>query len=464
LVWNDDRPAPKIWNDNFKRRERNMSNTELKKVKGRVQNKHNTEAEWLKSVYVDGDRDNGFVEHPFIPLAGELIIYDPDSVDGHPRFKIGDPDDREGGRRNVDQLPFVDEDLSKYQTKNDESLKTTSKEIVGAINELNEKIGPNETGAAIVQVESEADIPDDGTKLYRYTNADGELSHLVEVIEAYHAGGENQIFEKTTTANGGSVLNATTILTHFDPSLSNFVTFGAMTEVYALHYAMPFSGIRIGKSKGIGTMEVNMQQEGILTFRKYFGYNGSTGAVTSYDADSVVVIDGTTYNFTDDTTELALSLSAGPHTITSFDGSSGRIILASFVFSGEEYYTYDKSQYLARLSDVDSAKGELLGASDKANTILGVKSKAESAATTANSNSTRISTIENSIGDTQVFTLNPTGEGEMPSATSGKAGKLWKWEDKLYESVNIGEGVSKEFVLALPGTSELTDSYLSSDG
>lgn len=118
-----------------------MSNTELKKVKGRVQNKHNTEAEWLKSVYVDGDRDNGFVEHPFIPLAGELIIYDPDSVDGYPRFKIGDPDNREGGRRNVVQLPFVDEDLSKYQTKSDESLKTTNKKIVGAINELNDSLG-----------------------------------------------------------------------------------------------------------------------------------------------------------------------------------------------------------------------------------------------------------------------------------------------------------------------------------
>jgi hypothetical protein len=154
----------------------------------------------------------------------------------------------------------------------------------------------------------------------------------------------------------------------------------------------------------------------------------------------------------------------GSHTITSFDGSSGRIILTSFIFSGEEYYTYDKSQHIARLSDVDSAKEELLGASDKANTILGVKSKAESAVTTTNNNSARINTVENSMGDTQVFTLNPTGEGEMPSATSGKAGKLWKWEDKLYESVNIGEGVSKEFILALPGTSELTDSYLSSDG
>jgi hypothetical protein len=39
-------PAPKIWNDNFKRRERNMG-TNSTTIKGRISNKHGTEAEWL---------------------------------------------------------------------------------------------------------------------------------------------------------------------------------------------------------------------------------------------------------------------------------------------------------------------------------------------------------------------------------------------------------------------------------
>jgi hypothetical protein len=70
--------APKIWNDNFKRRERNMSVTT---VKGRISNKHGTEAEWTAA---------GTAANPFIPLSGELIIYDPDVNFAYCRFKFGD--------------------------------------------------------------------------------------------------------------------------------------------------------------------------------------------------------------------------------------------------------------------------------------------------------------------------------------------------------------------------------------
>ena len=70
-------------------------------VKGRVQNKHNTEAEWLKSVYVDGNAGGTLLDNPFIPLDGELIVYDPDSVYNYKRFKFGD------GRNHVDALPFI---------------------------------------------------------------------------------------------------------------------------------------------------------------------------------------------------------------------------------------------------------------------------------------------------------------------------------------------------------------------
>jgi hypothetical protein len=37
----------------------------------------------------------------FSPLAGELIIYDPDVNNPYPRFKVGD------GETNVNDLPFV---------------------------------------------------------------------------------------------------------------------------------------------------------------------------------------------------------------------------------------------------------------------------------------------------------------------------------------------------------------------
>lgn len=72
-----------------------------KTYKGRVQNKHKTEAEWLLDVFPNGDKTQQARADAFIPLDGELIIYDPDSVYTYYRFKFGD------GERNVYELPFV---------------------------------------------------------------------------------------------------------------------------------------------------------------------------------------------------------------------------------------------------------------------------------------------------------------------------------------------------------------------
>ena len=59
-----------------------------KTFKGRIQNKHDTEANWNAAVN-------------FKPLAGELIIYDEDNTHSTPRFKVGD------GNTSVSNLPFV---------------------------------------------------------------------------------------------------------------------------------------------------------------------------------------------------------------------------------------------------------------------------------------------------------------------------------------------------------------------
>lgn len=58
-----------------------------KTFKGRIQNKHDTEANWNAAVN-------------FKPLAGELIIYDEDNAHSTPRFKVGD------GNTLVNNLPF----------------------------------------------------------------------------------------------------------------------------------------------------------------------------------------------------------------------------------------------------------------------------------------------------------------------------------------------------------------------
>ena len=58
-----------------------------KTFKARIQNKHDTEANWNAAVN-------------FKPLAGELIIYDEDNTHSTPRFKVGD------GNTLVNNLPF----------------------------------------------------------------------------------------------------------------------------------------------------------------------------------------------------------------------------------------------------------------------------------------------------------------------------------------------------------------------
>ena len=63
-------------------------------LKTRVQNKHDKEVNWN-------------LANNFIPLAGEIIIYDPDETHSLPRVKIGD------GKTYVKQLDFVDADLLK---------------------------------------------------------------------------------------------------------------------------------------------------------------------------------------------------------------------------------------------------------------------------------------------------------------------------------------------------------------
>ena len=59
-----------------------------KTLKSRIIHKHETEANWNKATN-------------FIPLIGELIIYDRDDNYTYERFKIGD------GITNVINLPFL---------------------------------------------------------------------------------------------------------------------------------------------------------------------------------------------------------------------------------------------------------------------------------------------------------------------------------------------------------------------
>lgn len=59
-----------------------------KVLNARMQQKHDIEANWCKAVN-------------FIPLQGEIIVYDTDTIYNYERFKIGD------GITSVNELPFA---------------------------------------------------------------------------------------------------------------------------------------------------------------------------------------------------------------------------------------------------------------------------------------------------------------------------------------------------------------------
>lgn len=71
-----------------------------KRLKARVAHKHKTEAEWYLDVYTAADSTTKRSD-PFIPLDGELIIFDTDESNTKKRFKFGD------GKTDVIELPFV---------------------------------------------------------------------------------------------------------------------------------------------------------------------------------------------------------------------------------------------------------------------------------------------------------------------------------------------------------------------
>ena len=66
----------------------------IKHLKSRFQQKHDVEANWL----IAGEP--GENKTPFIPMVGEIIVYDADENHNYPRFKIGD------GVTTVTLLPF----------------------------------------------------------------------------------------------------------------------------------------------------------------------------------------------------------------------------------------------------------------------------------------------------------------------------------------------------------------------
>ena len=81
-------------------------------IKTRIQSKNGTEAEWNLATN-------------FIPLKGEVIIYNTDGENIYPRMKIGD------GETPIIQLPFANGEISDAEID----------EICSSITEASEGVG-----------------------------------------------------------------------------------------------------------------------------------------------------------------------------------------------------------------------------------------------------------------------------------------------------------------------------------
>ena len=88
-----------------------------KQINARLQQKHDIEANWNKAIN-------------FIPLVGEIIVYDPDETYKNTRFKIGD------GITKVTDLPFcVNAGTGNSSTTLGEGKATGDFSIVGGTND-----------------------------------------------------------------------------------------------------------------------------------------------------------------------------------------------------------------------------------------------------------------------------------------------------------------------------------------
>ena len=115
-----------------------------KKIIGRVIQKHDVEANWLKATN-------------FIPMQGEIIVYDIDANYSYERLKIGD------GVKNVNALSFVDDALR-------ETILEQVNSVDGKVNAISDLVGDtkvsDQINMALANSQSDWDVNDETSPVY----------------------------------------------------------------------------------------------------------------------------------------------------------------------------------------------------------------------------------------------------------------------------------------------------------
>ena len=232
-------------------------------LKTRIQNRHDTEANWTTASNAT---------KPFIPLKGEVIVYDPDTTHTTPRVKIGD------GVTKVGNLAFVGGDLSKYVTLVDAQTITGAKTFSDSL-----KVVSSDDSSNYLTVDFDTiHIQNINIPKQMHIGADSIDSHSI-----YSQGGsqilqfqtENMGVDETATLTLPTK-TGTIALTDDIPSTDNFVTtdtaqivsgikqFSGTNEVYTNYNTTTVGDIIIcssGEDKGYKTTALTPEY---LEFRR----------------------------------------------------------------------------------------------------------------------------------------------------------------------------------------------------
>lgn len=380
-------------------------------------------------------------------VAGSNVSIEGDATNKTITISATGDEDTDTHYTNYLQITVDGAEAIKFTQDSDKSLNLKSGENI-SLSVANNEITINSTAesVAIKEVETLDDIPNDPTILHRYQTAEGS-SNLVEVISTYHEAGASHEFRKTSTSNN-SELNATSILTHLDSTISTFVNITGVSKVWSLYQAYNgepvINGFRLGSGSAQGSLTFDLVNDGNILVTRYYSINGSTGAIASNSDNSQVIVDGTTYLLPNVGEIVTIPLTTGPHTITSGVDNNTRAIFLGFSFGGDAYYSYEK-KHLARQEDLTALTATVEANKAEAKTTHTEIQKA------VTKNAQDITALNNKLGDVQIFDVVKS----LPKASMDHLSELYRKDGTLYQCVQAGDGVHKEFEFNLNGTSEI---------
>ena len=166
---------------------------EIKRIKGRFQNKTKTEDQWVLDVYTDSTKTT-LREDPFIPLNGELVIFEAKNEEEEVRFKFGN------GIKNVMDLPFASSKA--YEGDGEDSLAVG--ENSKAITKSSISMGTNViAGSKAFYIQS---IDRENKHIYLRTSGDVPTSPATQgssdLDSTFSATSEYEIGDEFSVANG----------------------------------------------------------------------------------------------------------------------------------------------------------------------------------------------------------------------------------------------------------------------